>query len=267
MELSVTTDYARDTGDPSPYLRRIADAGFSHVHWCHHWNTDFLYSTWEIGQIRRWLTDYGLRLCDLHGAVGPEKDWASPREYARLSGVELVQNRMETAARLGGETIIMHVPKEPGNLHLERSLQEIEPFARARGVRIALENTGNFDVIEELLARYDASYLGLCYDAGHGNVSGAGLERLAMLKDRLISVHLHDNDGSSDQHMLPFSGTVEWRRLARIIGMSAYAGPVSLEVSMVNAGIQNERAFLKAAHEAGTQLHQMIDEARDSKGR
>ena len=42
--LSITTDYAKDVGDPSPYLRSIAEAGFSHLHWCHQWNTDFLYA-------------------------------------------------------------------------------------------------------------------------------------------------------------------------------------------------------------------------------
>ena len=66
MQLSLTTDYATDTGNPEPYLKRIAEAGFSHVHWCHHWNTDFLYSPYEIAQIAEWLDDFGLRLLDLH---------------------------------------------------------------------------------------------------------------------------------------------------------------------------------------------------------
>ena len=82
--LSVTTDYVTSTGDPSPYLRRIADAGFSHLHWCHQWNTDFLYSKWEIYQIERWLKDFGLKLLDLHASVGPEKSWCSEKEYERL---------------------------------------------------------------------------------------------------------------------------------------------------------------------------------------
>ena len=46
--LSMTPDYVRSSGDPAPYLRRIADAGFSHVHWCHQWNTDFLYAACEV---------------------------------------------------------------------------------------------------------------------------------------------------------------------------------------------------------------------------
>ena len=60
--LSMTSDYLADTGCPEPYLRRIAEAGFSHVHWCHHWSTDFLYSRWEIEQIAAWLEACALAL-------------------------------------------------------------------------------------------------------------------------------------------------------------------------------------------------------------
>ncbi len=261
MELSVTTDYARDTGDPSADLRCIADAGFSHVHWCHHWNTDFLYSEWEVEQIGKWLAECGLQLLDLHGSAGREKRWASPREYERLAGVELVRNRIEMTAQLGGDVVIMHVPGDSKSLPVRKSLEELEASARAAGVRIAIENGKNFDVLEQLLSEYDAGYLGLCYDSGHGNLIGTGLLRLEALKERLISVHLHDNDGSRDQHMIPFSGSVDWPQLVRIIAESAYVKPVSMEVSMLNTGIEDEAFFLKQTFEAGTRLAQMISEA------
>lgn len=261
MELSVTTDYAKATGDPSPYLRRIADAGFSHIHWCHHWNTDFLYSKCEIEQIRKWLTDYGLQLLDLHGSVGPEKNWASPREYERLAGVELVRNRIEMTARLEGDVTILHVPGEPGSDPLRKSLDELEVLARERGILIAIEN-GNFNVIQEILSEYGRDYLGLCYDAGHGNMEEKGLDHLESLKTRLVSVHLHDNDGAGDQHNPLFSGTVDWPGLARIIAGSAYTKCVSMEVTMANSGIEDEVVFLKHAFEAGTRFSRMIDEQR-----
>ena len=149
--LSVTTDYARDTGDPSPYLKRIADAGFSHIHRCHHWNTDFLYSRWEIEQIREWLEDYGLQLLDLHGSAGREKNWASEEEYQRLSGVELARNRIEMASYLSSDVIIMHVPGDPDSVPIQKTLDELEPTARERNVRIAAEN-GNFEAIGKLLS-------------------------------------------------------------------------------------------------------------------
>lgn len=256
--LSITTDYAKDTGDPSPYLRRIADAGFSHIHWCHHWNTDFLYSKWEMKQIRKWLEDYGLQLLDLHGSAGNEKNWTSSQEYQRLAGVELVRNRIEMTSYLGGDVTIMHVPADPDSVPVRKSLDALEPFARERNVRIAIEN-GVFKAISKLLSEYSPEYLGLCYDSGHANMGAEGLAHLESLKDRLISVHLHDNDSTGDQHNLLFSGTIDWESLARIMAESAYTKCVSMEVTMAGTGIEDEEAFLSKAFETGTKLSRMIE--------
>lgn len=260
--LSITTDYATvDKGDPSPYLRRIADAGFSHIHWCHHWNTDFVYSRWEVEQIRKWLVEYGLTLLDLHASVGPEKNWYSAKEHERLAGVELVKNRIAMTARLSGDAVVMHIPRTPGWAPLRRSLDALADFARAHEVRIALEN-GGFDAIASWLAEYDADYLGLCYDCGHGNLDPDGLDRLDTLKDRLIVQHLHDNDGTGDQHNLIFSGTVDWPRLAGIIARSAYRKPISSESNMGRSGITDETVFLAKAFDAGTRLTAMVEAER-----
>src|SRR5215471_2587086 len=111
--LSLTTDFESDTGCPEPALRAIAAAGFTHTHWCHQWNTDFLYSRPEIDQIGRWLKESGLKLLDLHGSAGREKGWYSARESERLAGVELVENRLRMTAELGGSCVVMHVPQLP----------------------------------------------------------------------------------------------------------------------------------------------------------
>src|SRR5437867_2440189 len=110
MSLSITTDFARDTGNPEPYLCEIAEAGFSHIHWCHHWNTDFMYCAAEIDQIGVWLKALHLQLLDIHASDGREKNWTSEREYERLAGVELVRNRIDMASALGADAIVMHVP-------------------------------------------------------------------------------------------------------------------------------------------------------------
>jgi sugar phosphate isomerase/epimerase len=212
-------------------------------------------------QIRRWLEEYGLQLLDLHGSVGNEKNWASSQEYQRLAGVELVKNRIEMTSYLSADVTIMHVPAAPDSVPVRRSLDVIEPFARERNVRIAIEN-GNFEAIRKLLSEYSLDYVGLCYDSGHGNVDADGLEHLDSLKDRLISVHLHDNDGGSDQHKLLFSGTVNWNRLACIMVESAYTKCVSMEVTMARMGIEDERIFLARAFETGIKFDQMIAEER-----
>ncbi len=271
MFLSVTTDYATHSGCPEPPLRRIADAGFTHLHWCHHWASDFMYSAIEVDQIARWMAEYGLMLTDLHASVGPEKNWGSPREHERLAGVELVRNRIEMAARLGSDVIIMHMPggcQEGDKGAWERfcrSMDALEPYAAVHGVRIALENGGSdasFDAIERALARYSPEFAGLCYDSGHGNLFPGGLDRLTRLTDRLLSVHLHDNLGTGDDHNLPFTGNVDWDALMSIVARSAYTKWVSEEVSMRKAGILDEVVFLERAYETARRLQGTLDAAR-----
>jgi sugar phosphate isomerase/epimerase len=273
MTLSVTTDYARALGCPEEDLRRIADAGFSHIHWCHQWNTDFLYCDAEIEQIGAWMKEFGLALTDLHASDGVEKRWVSPREYERVAGVELVANRIAMTARLGGDVIIMHLGRESEEdapkgvfwTQLWKSLDALEPIAQKHGVRIAVEN-GEFPAIRKVLARYGPDYVGLCYDCGHGNLIEDGLDQADALKDRLISVHLHDNDGTGDRHDILFTGTVDWKRLATILAASAYKKPVSMEVSIHNGAfdLDDEAAFLAKTFETGTEFSEMIALNRDS---
>ena len=267
----MTTDYASvSTGCPEPYLRRIAEAGFTHIHWCHHWNTDFLYADAEVEQIGRWLADFGLALTDLHASAGVEKGWCSAREYERLAGIELVTNRIAMTARLGSDVVILHLPFEPEGsgdreaywARVRRSFDDLAPFARGQGVRIALENSSkdNFDALERVFALYGPDVVGLCYDSGHGNVAGNGLDRLERVRGRLLSVHLHDNDGTGDQHKLVFDGTTDWPRLARLIASSPYRKPLSFESNMGSYPKgSDEVAFLCRALASGAALARLLE--------
>jgi sugar phosphate isomerase/epimerase len=267
MALSMTTDYASDRGPPEPYLRRIAAAGFTHVHWCHHWASDFVYGRPEIAQIRRWLADCGLAVLDIHASAGEEKRWGSKREYERLAGVDLVANRLEMAAELGAGSIVLHArAREPLESQL-RSLESLAPAARRLGVPIALENLPGegFGRIDELLAAEGADVLGLCYDSGHGNIGCDSIPDLARRGSRLVALHLNDNDGSGDQHRIPFTGTVDWRRVTAAIAASSYRRCVSLELSLAAHAYDSEGAYLAACRGAGERLAAMITEARSAR--
>lgn len=266
---SIATDYRQDTGSPYPHLRAIAEAGFTHLHWCHHWNTDFLYARCEISQIADWLAELGLQVTDLHASAGNEKGWVSAQEYERLAGVELVANRLEMCARIGCDVAVLHIPLEPEDEparlaywgRVRRSLDALEPISRATGVRIAFENGGtpeSWIPIVTVMSEYSLEFVGLCYDCGHGNLSGDGLAQLATHAGRLIAIHLHDNDGSGDQHRLPFMGTVDWGRLAGLIAGSSYRKWVNLEVSQARSGYDDEVAFLREALAIANRLTESV---------
>ena len=267
------SSYAADRCDPSPHLERIAQAGFSHVHWTHHWDSDFLYSRHEVAQIQRWLDAYGLGLQDLHGSAGTEKAWMSLEEYRRQSGVVLVENRLRMTAELGGDAIVMHLPylvdvPEAQWDQVRRTLDELQPIAQECGVRIALENfvtnrPEDWDGLERVIGWYPEAYVGFCWDVGHAHIGAYdGLARSRNLLQRLIVVHLHDNDGSGDQHQIPFDGTMPWETVAGMIAASPYTRPLTLEVSLRPPKYTDEEAFLKQSAAAAAQLEQMVAERR-----
>jgi sugar phosphate isomerase/epimerase len=276
MDVSITTDVFADTGSPEDSLRMIAEAGFTHVHWCHQWNTDFIYERPEVRQAGAWLKAFGLRLLDLHATDGQEKRWSSAREYEREAGVLLVKNRIDMTADLGGDAIVMHAPgreglaRDPGALdRLRKSLDECCKHARRRRIRIAMENGhDSWESTRILLAEHGPEVLGICYDCGHGNLADpgnpgvTGLDQLDKVKDRLIAMHLHDNDGQSDLHRVPFTGTVDWPRLGGIIAGSSYRKPISMESNIGHEPDKDQRGFLTRAHAAGVRITEMVGAAR-----
>jgi len=265
--LAMTSNYLVQLGNAQPYLRRIAEAGFTHVHWAHEWSTDYLYSAEETQQIRGWLASYGLAVSHVHASEGDRSDWMSAEESSRLAGVALLENRMAVADRCGGDTVIVHMrrqgPSEAGEKAaywsaVWRSLDALRDAAARHGVRLAIENgPENLPDVEQVLDRYEDTYVGLCYDTGHGNLSPDALDRLQALQHRLISVHVHDNNGRDDVHWIPFTGTVDWDRFTRILGQSPYDGVLNVEAILHPPGSIEEEVFLARAYEAGRKLLEM----------
>ena len=291
MELAVATDFNGSTGCPRASLKAIAEAGFTHLHWCHQWCTDFLYGKYELEQIRAWLKEFGLTLLDIHGSQGREKCWsATDFEYRRKAGVELVLNRARMLRELDGEGVLMmHMPMirttmdekdRPDVLRqfeaLCRSIDELAPELERLRVAVAVENVPycTFELLDRLLAMYPPHLIGITYDSGHGNIQNSGgLDFMEQRKNRLMALHLHDNDSSGDQHLPPFRGNIDWDRLTGIIASSSYTGPASFELSIHNTpfadpdceGPQDEahvKPFLADSLERCSRVGRMIEEKR-----
>ena len=291
MFLAVNTDILQSTGSPDPWLKMISEAGFTHLHWCHQWCTDYLYSAYELRHYAARLKEFGLKLLDIHGSAGQEKCWFSLEEYQRKSGVELVENRIRMFVELEGTgSLMMHVPYQRFNMPpdkkilmeqqfvaLKHSLDELMPVLEKYGVRIAVENmpSDTFEEIAALMREYPPERLGITYDSGHGNIAeGRGLDLLEPLKDRLQALHLNDNDGSGDQHQPPFMGTVDWERMAKIIAESSYTDrPMSFEIGMrCTPGFEPElkgnqkpervKAFLADAYARCEKVSKLVDSHR-----
>lgn len=287
-ELAIATDYAGEKPELETLERtieNIAQAGFTHIHWCHEWDGDYMYSPYEMEQVREWMDSYGLRSKALHASKGSRRnvnfkrehyrrDYTSDWNYNRRAGVELIRNRVELAVCLGASELVLHLyvphrtirtcPQVKDEFYscVCRSFDELIPYCLEKGVKICLENL--FDMPEEymleawdtLFMRYPAEFLGICLDTGHANmIWGSRMpELIRRYKDRLFAIHLHDNNGAVDEHMIPGEGCICWKPVMDALAESAYEGPLLLELGCQEP---DERVFLRKAWEAGRHLDQL----------
>jgi sugar phosphate isomerase/epimerase len=296
----MTSDFhgeSRNTGEIRETLAKIARAGFSHVHWCHEWSGTYLYSSAEMLQIREWCGELGLRVKGVHATEGVRrksfdpadgrdlsaedtKHYVSLNEYNRLAGVELVKNRVDLAHILGAEALVLHLGQPWQAFERDRdyrdafyrqafkSLDELEPYCRIRQIRICIENlpeppeAHGIRQFDALFERYGAEYLGLCFDAGHAAITCKEnpLAYAERYRDRLFMVHLHDNQGQHDEHLLPFEGVFPWEAFTRVLARSPYEFPLLLESSTRQAG--DDSAWLDQALQRGSRLHRMTRDIR-----
>jgi len=109
---------------------------------------------------------------------------------------------------------------------LRRSLLEVVDEAQGTGVRLGLENRDHYyevplpHEVDELLMLRPGT-IEYWHDVGHAEkLREFGFysqrEWLERFTDRMIGIHLHDNDGEKD-HIAPGLGTVDWELVASLV--------------------------------------------------
>jgi sugar phosphate isomerase/epimerase len=118
------------------------------------------------------------------------------------------------------------------------SLEELCVFGRQLGVEILLENTPNELSTAERLELFNSTThlkLNYVFDTGHAHI-GAGIEHeFEIMKPRIRSLHVHDNDGKEDQHLFPMrdGGTIEWLPTMELLRSCPGQYPLLLELREV----------------------------------
>ena len=283
--LAMTSDFHGDnrkSTDIKEVLANIARAGFSHVHWCHEWTGSYVYSVYEMLQIKEWCGEAGLAVKGVHASSGESgadlKDYVSSNEYNRLAGLELIKNRVDLAHVLDAETIVLHLDppwqrfeaekdyRERFYRYVQKSFDELESYCKTRRIRVCVENSciplnHAHDMFDTLFARYDGDYLGLCFDTGHANIAcwDNCLDFADCYNDRLFMIHIHDNQGEKDEHLLPYAGTFNWEGFAPVLARSPYRFPVLVES---NTRDPDHAAWLEKAFALGSRFAEAVEKAR-----
>jgi sugar phosphate isomerase/epimerase len=153
---------------------------------------------------------------------------------------------MQAAAYLGARVFVcdaVGLCAQQAQGRQERHARYAEALARlldagaGLGCRIAIENHTQDEALFVtpddflgLAAAPGLDALGACWDTGHGWIEGQPPEAACRLGSRLVTLHIHDNDGRHDQHRLPGKGGIDWQPFIAGLRRMRYRGPFMMEI-------------------------------------
>ena len=122
--------------------------------------------------------------------------------------------------------------------------------AKAVGLKLIIEPRvgeiiNNTDSMLRLIEAVNEPNLGAILDTGHQYAQKEILPlSVAKLKDRLMYLHLSDNDSTKNDHFVPGQGTIDWVGLFEALKLNNYQGYAGLDIARTNEELSV--SYLKA---------------------
>ena len=205
--------------------------------------------------------DLPIEICHL-----PFKTLRDPSAEELAAFQKSVFTGMDAAMILGVDHAVLHpntvvLPAEEFDeaKQFAQVLEHLSPFAEYAakiGLSIALENmpfvsqNGAFHRYcgnaEELCKVADALGIGVCWDFGHGHISGLKQsDALKHIGKRLKVVHINDNFACDDLHVPPFVGTNDWRDSMEGLSAIGFEGLLNYEVRSTRIPLDARESFAR----------------------
>jgi len=185
----------------------------------------------------------GVGIYACHGPFSDADDISATDPAARADALDKQKIALRHTACAGAKCMVMHPSSPvsetdaPARLdNFRKGLDELLKVAEQIGVKVAMENMlpgylcSHSSDVRAILEEFDSPFLGICFDIGHANVGPEGIwDGIAALQDRIISFHLHDNDGTRDIHLQPPYGSIDWPDLGAKLTGANFPFPLSVE--------------------------------------
>lgn len=126
-------------------------------------------------------------------------------------------------------------PKKDWQLNLQ-SVRTILKLARREGVNVAIENTP--EPFPSLMKRVDDFHrffndleddLGIVLDVAHANLNNQIQDFLKQFSEKIVHMHVSDNNGDSDLHLGIGHGNIDWKNVAKAVKDSGYGNLIMIE--------------------------------------
>lgn len=277
MRFGVSTHLYRNERLCRAHLEEVARHGFDAIE---------LYATRPhfdyqdpraIDELAEWLDATGVALHSIHAPVAERIErgqWVKPYSTAHAAAADRsaalgateaalrIANRIKTSClvlHLGLPDALACVAEVNDPAAARCAVEQVAAMAAPLGLQVALEIIQNPLSTPERLAelldeQVDASSVGVCLDVGHVFLLGDLMDGIEALSGHLVAVHLHDNHGRQDDHLVPFDGSIDWPPALMALQKVGYAGRLIFEL---DAGGSAD-ATLDRARRARRQLERIL---------
>lgn len=186
----------------------------------------------EISQGHLWLK---IKVCADDTALAKLYRWIDMYEEIGIKNMVLHCDDLSETAFSREEKIEKNIEK----------LRAVAEYIKDKEITICLENLRprtpketelvdrSVDDLLYIIERIGSNRFGICLDTGHLNLTDKN-QREFILKagDKLKALHIADNNGNIDQHLMPFNrGTVDFPEVVKALKEINYSGIFNLEIS------------------------------------
>lgn len=199
----------------------------------------------------------GLKLSSLHMAYSdPDLKYFFLDHEIGDKLEKSIINDLKIAKKYGFTCVVVHLKEEFTQIGIER-LKRILKVCEELDIPLAIENIDYQNLFIKIFDEIDNKYLRFCYDSGHNNFFDSYYDYLQNYQDKLICLHLHDNDGTDDQHTLNQFGSIDWKEIAKKLANCPNVN-LDYELLMCVKGGKSAQETLKECYNQACELEKMI---------
>ena len=234
-------------------LSKIQQAGIPAVEiFCARQHLDYTNKS-QVAELGHWFRDSDMKLHSLHAPMYNDEIWgrSGPQSVItitetvkgqRLKMVDQIKRAIEIAEVIPFTYFVQHIGVGGEEFDMRKfdaaftALEELSLFSRQRGVSILLENIPNeLSSAERLMQFVQMTHIGLnfVFDTGHAHMNEGVQAAFEIMKDKIRSTHVHDNNGKQDSHLFPFlsqGGTIDWNATMALFRSRDKQFPLLLEL-------------------------------------
>lgn len=216
--------------------------------------TEFNQDDWmkQADMVREEAEKLGIEFCQSHPPYRPSRFAHFKTQEEEDYFNEITRRSIIISGMMGVKWAVMHpvTACENSEYDLEENIirnheafDRVIELATKEKVGLAFENMSDKDnkrrfgstvsELKSLIDSWNGANVGVCWDIGHGNrIYIDSVRPIKEMGKYIKALHVDDNHGGSDEHLVPFQGTICWEGVMKALTEIGYEGDLVYEIKL-----------------------------------